>query len=140
MMLVEYKRNLFTAPEDWYFAHCISRDAAMGAGIAKEFVKQFPELKQLRKGHQYNEHVGGCMLIDRVFNLITKERYFDKPTYASLEQSLCSLKLLMQSNNVKRLAIPKIGCGLDRLEWNKVKAIIEEVFKDLDVKIVVCYL
>lgn len=33
--------------------------------------------------------------------------------------------------------MPKIGCGLDRLEWNKVKDIIGEVFKDIDVGICV---
>lgn len=36
------------------------------------------------------------------------------------------------------IAKPKIGCGLDKLEWSKVKAIIEEVFADTDIEILVC--
>ena len=28
--------------------------------------------------------------------------------------------------NIKYLAMPKIGCGLDRLQWGKVKEIIED--------------
>ena len=36
MRLVEEKRDLFDVSEDYYLAHCISADFALGAGIAKE--------------------------------------------------------------------------------------------------------
>lgn len=42
--------------------------------------------------------------------------------------------------DVKYLAMPKIGCGLDRLQWSKVREIIKEEFKDLDIEIEVRYL
>lgn len=48
--------------------------------------------------------------------------------------------IVTQMPEVKYLAMPKIGCGLDRLQWGKVKEIICEVFKDMDVEILVCYL
>jgi len=80
------------------------------------------------------------MLVDPVFNLITKEHYYNKPTYDTLEQSLISMLFLIKSNNVKNIAMPKIGCGLDKLEWKKVRGIIKDVFMDEDVNIVVCYL
>ena len=41
---------------------------------------------------------------------------------------------------VKHLAIPRIGCGLDRLNWSKVKEIIIENSKDQDMTIEVRYL
>lgn len=44
---------------------------------------------------------------------------------------------IMSDENVK-FAMPRIGCGLDRLQWDKVKTIIEEVFADTDVEILVC--
>jgi hypothetical protein len=31
--------------------------------------------------------------------------------------------------------MPRIGCGLDKLEWNKVRDIIEKVFADMDLTI-----
>jgi O-acetyl-ADP-ribose deacetylase (regulator of RNase III) len=68
---------------------------------------------------------------------ITKERYFHKPTYASLEQSLISMREHMRSAGVKRLAMPKIGSGLDALQWPKVKDMIERVFKDSDCEITI---
>lgn len=37
--------------------------------------------------------------------------------------------------------MPKIGCGLDKLKWNKVKEILFLMyFKNIDVEILVCYL
>ena len=38
------------------------------------------------------------------------------------------------------IAIPKLGCGLDKLEWDKVKKLIENIFSDIDIKIIVCSL
>ena len=31
----------------------------------------------------------------------------------------------------------RIGCGLDRLQWENVSAILEEVFESTDIKITV---
>jgi hypothetical protein len=40
-------------------------------------------------------------------------------------------------HGVKYLAMPRIGCGLDRLEWRDVKPKIEEIFSPLDISITV---
>ena len=37
-----------------------------------------------------------------------------------------------------KLAMPKIGCGLDKLSWSQVYDIICEVFEDMDIDIVIC--
>lgn len=42
--------------------------------------------------------------------------------------------------DIKYLGIPKLGCGLDKLQWKKVKEIIEEVFSDMDIEIEIRYL
>ena len=72
---------------------------------------------------------------------ITKEKYWEKPSYKSLEESLLEMKKKLSKNkNIKKLVIPKIGCGLDRLSWDKVEPMVQELFKDLDIELVVCYL
>ena len=38
-------KDLFTVPEDYYLAHCISADFGMGKGIVVEFNKRF-DMKQ----------------------------------------------------------------------------------------------
>ena len=43
----------------------------------------------------------------------------------------------MLANNVKKVALPKIGCGMNRLSWPDVKMMMEEVFWDTNIKITV---
>ncbi len=117
----------------------------MGAGIAKEFRRRYPDMPEslLRK----NPTVGSMLLYVQkpymVANLITKEKYWHKPTYETLTNALVDFNKPIQefSNIIEEplyIAMPYIGCGLDRLEWSKVKPILEDVFKDTDVEILVC--
>lgn len=46
----------------------------------------------------------------------------------------------MVQKNKKTLAMPKIGCGLDRCSWKDVEQIIKDVFNDTDIKVIVCVL
>jgi hypothetical protein len=137
VILKEERRNLFEVDEKYYLAHCISADAEMGAGIAVEFAKKFPKIKMLKN---YSILVGVCVKVDRIFNLVTKSKYYGKPTYFSLIASLEECRDICIENNIKYLAMPKIGCGLDRLSWGKVREIVQEVFKNTDIEILVCYL
>jgi O-acetyl-ADP-ribose deacetylase (regulator of RNase III) len=71
--------------------------------------------------------------------LVTKERsgYGAKPTYESLEKSLIAMREHMVENQVKELAIPQIGCGLDGLKWDEVSERLNKVFDDTDIEITV---
>lgn len=129
--------------KDCYYAHCISRDYALGAGIAVEFDKRYDMRNRLLKLAEEKPETldEKCIEVENVFNLITKEKYWEKPSYNSLEESLLEMKEKLSKNkNKKKLVIPKIGCGLDRLSWGKVEPMVQEIFKDLDIEIVVCYL
>ena len=145
MIYREEVRDLFSVPDDYYLAHCISADFGMGKGIAVEFNKRFDMKHILRTKYpdyvnQFHrqKRLSDCILEGRVFNLITKERYFEKPTYNTLTGALCKMKALCQSENIHKIAMPIIGCGLDRLEWDKVSRIIKDVFQEKDIEILVC--
>lgn len=146
MTIREEQRDLFTVPTDYILVHCISADFAMGAGIAKEFAKRGVK-QELKDGiishYPVHERIGKCITTVATgwraeFNLITKEKYWYKPTYSTLKTTLEEMKHLCLTYNVLHLAMPRIGCGLDRLSWDKVKQLIEEVFADTDVEILVC--
>jgi O-acetyl-ADP-ribose deacetylase (regulator of RNase III) len=148
MIFKEIHGDLFSASKEFSFAHCISKDKALGAGIAKIFRMQFPDM--IKKMESDTFIVGkayGYTVLDNkingkrnILNLVTKDRYFQKPSYASLEKSLYSLRDLIVSHHIKNLAIPKLGCGLDRLNWERVASIIRKIFCDLDINIFVYYL
>lgn len=138
------KQDLFTVPKDYAFVHCISADFALGAGIAKEFQKRYKTKDELRErcaGYQW--HGGDCLGTGSrdtraVFNLVTKKHYWDKPTYKDLEDSLHELRELCALSGYTKLAMPKIGCGLDRLKWEKVESIIRQVFDYSNIDILIC--
>ena len=140
-------RDLFSVPDDYYLAHCISADFGMGKGIVVEFNKRFNMKKKLQSKYpdylnQFIRHrIGGdCILEGRVFNLITKERYFEKPTIITMRIALEKMKRICLDNNIKRVAMPTIGAGLDRLAWSDVSKQINHIFDDTDIEILVCKL
>ena len=75
----------------------------------------------------------------RIIDLITKTRYWHKPTLYSMKRALEKMKVGCEKYNIKKIAMPKIGCGLDKLKWEDVSELIKEVFQDTDIEILVCY-
>lgn len=137
MTFIEEHGDLFTVPQHYYLAHCISSDCALGRGIAVEFNRRFNLRSSLKKLSGRTRKYPTCILIGRVFNLITKENYWDKPTYETLHLSLLKMKAIAEDNGITHIAMPTIGSGLDKLNWDKVKVIIEEVFYDTNINILV---
>lgn len=142
MKIEEVNGDLFSCDDKYALAHCISFDCKMGAGIASEFVKRYKNLKSEVSKVILDNHLDfrpmtvACMDNEKViFNLITKRKFYEKPTYTSLYRTLIELRDLCKKLNVKYLAMPRIGCGLDRLKWSEVKESIEDVFKDQDIEI-----
>ena len=141
MTITIEKRDLFTVPQGYYLAHCISADFALGAGVAKTFDEVYNMRFKLFKTYDNYQYEGGDALpIDNVFNLVTKPKYYHKPRYESVKEALEVMKEIMVNLDATKLAMPKIGCGLDRLQWDDVYDIICEVFEDTDVEILICEL
>ena len=145
MTYQEEKRDLFSVSDDYYLAHCISADFGMGKGIVLEFNKRFDMKRILQSKYpdylnQFTRHRIGsdCILEGRVLNLITKERYFHKPTIITMRIALQKMKQICLENNITKVAMPIIGAGLDRLNWNDVATQIRNVFTDTDIEILVC--
>ncbi len=139
-VVVHTTQNLLDVSTNW--AHSISADCTMGAGIAKQVVArcggtQFRQAVALQK-----KAVGDVAVIIRgshyVYNLVTKERYDDKPTLATVEAALIALRKHARENGVSTVAMPRIGCGLDKLAWSDVEPLIEKVFAGSGMKIIVC--
>lgn len=74
-----------------------------------------------------------------IYYLITKELSYRKPTYDSITAAIKNLRDFIVKHDVKKLAIPRIGCGLDRLNWSRVRGIIENVFQNTGCIIKVCH-
>lgn len=141
--IFEIRGNLFDCPESSSLAHCVSSDLAMGRGIAVEFKDRFGKVEELIN---QNKKVGQVAVLGPlengrfVYYLVTKERYWQKPTYETLLSSLECMKTHAIENHIKLISMPKIGCGLDRLIWNQVKQCLKKVFDGTDIVINVYFI
>lgn len=135
----EQRGNVFEMDKKYKLAHCISKDCAMGAGIAIEFDKRFPKMKQMIKQAILDNNIPYPITMffiqDGIFNLITKERYFHKPSYNSITIAINQMAAICKQEEIKYLAMPRIGSGLDRLQWSKVKEIILKEFNDIEIEV-----
>jgi O-acetyl-ADP-ribose deacetylase (regulator of RNase III) len=143
MKLNSVQGDLFISSNESSLAHCVSHDFRMGAGIAKIFHNKFGQVDELIAQHA---GIGDMAVLEDqndgkpsryIYYLVTKQRYFHKPTYDSLTQSLEKMCNHMIENNIQKLSIPKIGCGLDKLKWGRVKKILSIVFEDTNIEITV---
>ena len=153
MIIKEEKRDLFTVSNDYALVHCISADFKLGAGIAKKFDRLFNARQKLfnvfptswmpRWDKTQEKFRGGSIILFSdytFFNLITKRNYWDKPTLTTIENALIWMKEQCEDHCITKLAMPRIGCGLDRQKWENVRPLIEKVFADTDIEILICYL
>lgn len=133
--------DLFSCSATSSLAHCVSADMCMGKGIAVEFKKRYGRVEELKK---QGTKAGGVAILQHegrfVYYLVTKQRYFHKPTCESLESSLRSMRDHCVANGVEELSMPTIGCGLDRLNWTDVEQMIKRVFSDISMSITIYHL
>ncbi|KAJ8974844.1 hypothetical protein NQ317_016636 [Molorchus minor] len=112
-------------PAEFALAHCVAQDLQMSRGIAAAFKEKFGNL-------------GGDETSRRVFYLVTKHLSRDKPTYENVWESLISLRGALLSQEVTHLAIPKLSCGLDGLNWRVVRNMLEVLFQFTGIEVLVC--
>lgn len=136
MQITEVKGDLLT--DAGHLVHCVSQDFRMGAGIALQIKNRFKQVNYLISQRKQIGQVAILEESDRfIFYLVTKDRYFNKPTYDNLRNTLIELLTICKEKNIDRLAMCKIGCGLDKLEWKTVKDLIKKVFLDTGINIIV---
>ncbi|XP_053955921.1 ADP-ribose glycohydrolase OARD1-like [Anastrepha ludens] len=136
--LTEVEGDLFSAPKSHSLAHCVGADFAMGAGIAVKFKQIYAQVDKLLGQGVTSGGVAVLQDEDRyIYYLVTKPQSWGSPTYDSLRSSLTAMREHMRENHVKQLAIPRIGCGIDGLEWDKVSNELGNVFGGEELEIVV---
>jgi len=134
MKMIEIDLNIMSAPQSYYLAQGISKDLNFSTGLPALFERMYGMKEKIEASYvdDYTDNVdielGEAILVDNVFNLIVKENSYNKPDSDRLLDAIVNMKL----------AIPKICCGRNGLEWDDVRSMFEFVFADSDVQILVC--
>jgi O-acetyl-ADP-ribose deacetylase (regulator of RNase III) len=120
-------------------ANCM---VTMGAGIAKQIKKMFPEAykadqKTLRGDRR---KLGTCTWANCegviVINAYTQFGYGRGRMNVDYDAIRSCMKWIAEKYRGKRIGLPKIGAGLGGGDWTKIKQIIEDELGDLNVTIV----
>lgn len=120
-------------------ANCMS---AMGAGIARQIRKRFPEAEYADKYYPLpaNQRLGcfshAVMPLGRlIINLYSQ--YHPGP-----DADLCAIAIGLKKvaieykGKISSIGLPLIGCGIGGLDFKDVKKVIQEELKDFDVTVV----
>ena len=119
----------------------------MGKGIALQFKQRFPDNYEAYKRACDSSHLKvGQLLITLSSSLFfryiisfpTKTHWKYPSKYEYVENGLRELRAKIAELGIRSIAIPPLGAGNGKLDWAKVKPIIERYLADLsDVDVVV---
>jgi len=121
-------------------AHGCNCRGAMGAGVAKGFRERYPamydEYRRRCKAQPRQFNLGDSFLWKEedkpyVFNLGTQEDYWRcRASCDAIKRSLETMKQHADEQDIRSIAMPRIGAGYGGLSWKKVRPIVERVFND----------
>ena len=136
--VIELTGNIFNSEPTTSIAHCVSADFSMSRGIALQMRRKFGHVNQLRQEQKSVTDVAVIPLEQRsIFYLLTKEHHWQKSTYQSIYICLQKLKELCIELQITNLACPRIGSESDGLQWEIVRNMLRNTFRNSNIKVYV---
>lgn len=130
----EVKGSLFFSTAD-ALAHGVNCQGAMGAGIAAQFAKRWPEMARDYKAFCKSRFLfqGGDVLTWKtpegrhIYNLATQYNLGPNATFGNVVLSVNKMLELAKRHGVNSIAMPRIGCGIGGLTWEEMGPAIKEI-------------
>lgn len=108
-----------------------------GAGLARTFAKLYPESVLWYNGNvKYGLQQGVVLVCPREENkrhvvfFVTKNHWSSKSTIDGITTGLQRLREIADVISIDAIAIPAVGCGLGRLNFDTVLGIMQTIFGD----------
>ena len=134
--------DLLSVPVIFKIVHTINADLSYAEErwngedtLAKNIDKFFKIREALDDLSSIDWEVGEVINTSVVYHLLTKKDRYDTVKYQNINKCLETLKKVASHNGDYYLAFPKICCGQDRMEWDKVKELIEMQFGNTEFQI-----
>ena len=146
-MIKYIKGNLLESDAE-AFVNTVNTVGVMGKGIALQFKNQYPvNYKTYQQACKTNKIQIGRMFVTNestllkgaktIINFPTKTDWRKPSEYIYIEQGLKDLKEVLLSNRIQSVAVPPLGAGNGKLDWIKVKNLIEYYLSDITCEVLV---
>lgn len=147
-MIIYKKGDIFKGKEN-VIAHGCNCVGGFGSGFAYVVAQKYPKVKEMYlKRHRVKGWTLGDIQavkvndgpLKMILNVATQYHYLprnmDHVAYESLHEAFIKIRDYCHKNNLS-LAIPKIGAGLAGGDWNRIEAILKDIFTTSDIFIYV---
>lgn len=115
----------------------VNTSLIMGAGLAKEAARRYPELGQLQSKIYWTLDfkpgtAQACCRANKVFILAATKDNWRNPSQLAWVEALCgsgkgSIADALQGVDVGSIGIPALGCGLGGLSYNAVGPLVTDL-------------
>jgi len=149
--------NIFNYPGLDAFCHGCNCKGIMGAGIAAEVKKYFPEMFKVYRQLCLNREfiLGGVFTASisdivgtyqneiakagfkTVYNLATQNNIGPNANLRAIEASVCLMIDNAEKAGIKTIGVPRLGAGIGGLDWKIVKEILEKLGSTTNVELIV---
>lgn len=129
-MITFVNGNIFEdQSEAW--VNCVNCVGKMGAGLAKQFSIQYPQMITDYQDYCNNNllspgglHVWttGDLIPKYIINFATKNHWNNPSQLEWIVAGLANLNQKIQELNIVSIALPGLGCNIGKLDWDDVKA------------------
>lgn len=145
-MIVEERAGDLFSYDGPVIGHGVNTAGVMGAGIAKEFKRRWPEMfkeyqhlcenGRLNPGEIFPYEVGPGNL---VLNLATQDKPGKRARWNWISSAIQEAATVVPKifAECQEFAIPRIGCGIGGLQWENVKQVIRSTTPPYDFTVVV---
>ena len=125
-------------------AHGCNCAGSMGKGIAVEFKARWPAMFErywelcrdgrFKPGDVFHWQEGGVT----VFNLGTQKHWRTKASLKAIDAALETMITMAEARGIDTIILPRIGGGLGKGSWDRIKQILIERGSATAVTLVVC--
>lgn len=136
MYYIEQVRDIMIVSDKNYIVQTMAMDYKITNTIAKKLDDKFKYHHIIKKLNR--NKFPDLIPIHKVFTLIVRKTSNDKVSMTDLEKALEIMKKLCVRKNIKKLAFCKESFDCDGMEWKMVKKRIFTIFKQTNVRIMVC--
>jgi O-acetyl-ADP-ribose deacetylase (regulator of RNase III) len=135
--------DLFASSDLDALAHGCNCRGVMGAGIAREFRRRWPDMYEAYRARCASGKVkvgqvmpwrAGSMTI---YNLATQDRPGPHATIEAVEAACAQMLVHAHKRGIMRIGLPQIGSGIGSLAWPDVEQVLDRLASQTEIELVV---